>query len=154
MALLLVSAVPLRVLKMAAAGDPGCAESYRSPLAARYASREMCFLFSDRYKFQTWRQLWLWLAEAEQVTVQAPCVEGGHGRSTCCLGNSPRDRHILWRTSVWAKLWEFASFHRAFQVECYLFLAGSGLKALPAKPSDMSSSPGTACWARRYLTSL
>uniref|UniRef100_A0A8C6IDZ4 Adenylosuccinate lyase n=1 Tax=Mus spicilegus TaxID=10103 RepID=A0A8C6IDZ4_MUSSI len=52
---------------MAAAGDPGSAESYRSPLAARYASREMCFLFSDRYKFQTWRQLWLWLAEAEQT---------------------------------------------------------------------------------------
>uniref|UniRef100_A0A0G2JFI8 Adenylosuccinate lyase n=1 Tax=Mus musculus TaxID=10090 RepID=A0A0G2JFI8_MOUSE len=52
---------------MAASGDPGSAESYRSPLAARYASREMCFLFSDRYKFQTWRQLWLWLAEAEQT---------------------------------------------------------------------------------------
>lgn len=52
---------------MAASGDPTCAESYRSPLAARYASHEMCFLFSDRYKFQTWRQLWLWLAEAEQT---------------------------------------------------------------------------------------
>uniref|UniRef100_D3ZW08 Adenylosuccinate lyase n=1 Tax=Rattus norvegicus TaxID=10116 RepID=D3ZW08_RAT len=52
---------------MAASGDPACAESYRSPLAARYASHEMCFLFSDRYKFQTWRQLWLWLAEAEQT---------------------------------------------------------------------------------------
>ncbi|GAB5574283.1 adenylosuccinate lyase isoform X2 [Prionailurus iriomotensis] len=26
----------------------------------------MCFVFSDRYKFRTWRQLWLWLAEAEQ----------------------------------------------------------------------------------------
>lgn len=54
--------------KMAAAGDLGGPESYRSPLASRYASPEMCFLFSDRYKFQTWRQLWLWLAEAEQVT--------------------------------------------------------------------------------------
>ncbi|CAO2601759.1 Adenylosuccinate lyase [Lemmus lemmus] len=51
---------------MAAAGEPGGPESYRSPLASRYASHEMCFLFSDRYKFQTWRQLWLWLAEAEQ----------------------------------------------------------------------------------------
>ena len=27
----------------------------------------MCFLFSDKYKFQTWRQLWLWLVEAEQA---------------------------------------------------------------------------------------
>lgn len=71
---------------MAASGDPACAESYRSPLAARYASHEMCFLFSDRYKFQTWRQLWLWLAEAEQVTGRAPCLDRGHGPSTCCLG--------------------------------------------------------------------
>lgn len=59
---------------MAAGGDCGGREaacgydSYRSPLASRYASPEMCFLFSDKYKFLTWRQLWLWLAEAEQVT--------------------------------------------------------------------------------------
>ncbi|KAB1270535.1 Adenylosuccinate lyase [Camelus dromedarius] len=58
---------------MAAGGDRGgreeaCGhESYRSPLASRYASPEMCFVFSDRYKFRTWRQLWLWLAEAEQT---------------------------------------------------------------------------------------
>uniref|UniRef100_A0A8C2YUN5 Adenylosuccinate lyase n=1 Tax=Chinchilla lanigera TaxID=34839 RepID=A0A8C2YUN5_CHILA len=42
-------------------------DTYRSPLASRYASPEMCFLFSDRNKFRTWRQLWLWLAEAEQT---------------------------------------------------------------------------------------
>ncbi|XP_051818047.1 adenylosuccinate lyase [Antechinus flavipes] len=41
-------------------------DTYRSPLAARYASPEMCFLFSDAHKFQTWRLLWLLLAEAEQ----------------------------------------------------------------------------------------
>ncbi|KAM5250979.1 adenylosuccinate lyase [Hipposideros larvatus] len=58
---------------MAAGGDRGCQQaacgydSYRSPLASRYASPEMCFVFSDRYKFRTWRQLWLWLAEAEQT---------------------------------------------------------------------------------------
>jgi adenylosuccinate lyase len=53
---------------MAAGGDSGGPDCYRSPLASRYASPEMCFVFSDRYKFRTWRQLWLWLAEAEQVT--------------------------------------------------------------------------------------
>ncbi|XP_025782820.1 adenylosuccinate lyase isoform X4 [Puma concolor] len=58
---------------MAEGGDRGgqqaaCGhDSYRSPLASRYASPEMCFVFSDRYKFRTWRQLWLWLAEAEQT---------------------------------------------------------------------------------------
>uniref|UniRef100_A0A8C4L8D9 Adenylosuccinate lyase n=1 Tax=Equus asinus TaxID=9793 RepID=A0A8C4L8D9_EQUAS len=52
---------------MAASGDRGGPDSYRSPLASRYASPEMCFVFSERYKFRTWRQLWLWLAEAEQT---------------------------------------------------------------------------------------
>lgn len=58
---------------MAEAGDRGgqqaaCGhDSYCSPLASRYASPEMCFMFSDRCKFRTWRQLWLWLAEAEQA---------------------------------------------------------------------------------------
>uniref|UniRef100_A0A8C5KXH5 Adenylosuccinate lyase n=1 Tax=Jaculus jaculus TaxID=51337 RepID=A0A8C5KXH5_JACJA len=56
---------------MAEAGDRGGLDSYRSPLASRYASPEMCFVFSDRFKFRTWRQLWLWLAEAEQVTCAA-----------------------------------------------------------------------------------
>ncbi|XP_014648718.1 PREDICTED: adenylosuccinate lyase isoform X2 [Ceratotherium simum simum] len=58
---------------MAASGDrggqqAGCGyDSYRSPLASRYASPEMCFVFGERYKFRTWRQLWVWLAEAEQT---------------------------------------------------------------------------------------
>uniref|UniRef100_A0A2K5E8K5 Adenylosuccinate lyase n=1 Tax=Aotus nancymaae TaxID=37293 RepID=A0A2K5E8K5_AOTNA len=52
---------------MSAGGDHGSPDTYRSPLASRYASPEMCFVFSDRYKFRTWRQLWLWLAEAEQA---------------------------------------------------------------------------------------
>jgi len=38
---------------------------YENPLIARYASREMAALWSDRRKFTTWRRLWVWLAEAE-----------------------------------------------------------------------------------------
>ena len=33
-----------------------------------HLSKEMQFNFSDKKKFSTWRRLWLWLAEAEQVT--------------------------------------------------------------------------------------
>lgn len=40
-------------------------ESYQTPLNTRYSSKEMQFNFSDQKKFSTWRQLWLWLAEAE-----------------------------------------------------------------------------------------
>ncbi|MGE3536654.1 MAG: adenylosuccinate lyase [Candidatus Tectimicrobiota bacterium] len=38
---------------------------YLNPLTERYASTEMRWLFSPQYKFQTWRRLWVALAEAE-----------------------------------------------------------------------------------------
>lgn len=40
--------------------------SYESPLASRYASPEMLYLFSPQKKFGTWRRLWLALAKAEK----------------------------------------------------------------------------------------
>ena len=39
---------------------------YESPLASRYASDEMLYLFSPDKKFSTWRKLWIALARAEQ----------------------------------------------------------------------------------------
>jgi adenylosuccinate lyase len=40
-------------------------DNYSSPLASRYASSDMRFLFSPQMKFSTWRRLWLALAEGE-----------------------------------------------------------------------------------------
>ncbi len=40
--------------------------SYESPLASRYASPEMLYLFSADKKFSTWRRLWVALARAEK----------------------------------------------------------------------------------------
>ena len=40
-------------------------DTYESPLSARYAGREMKYIFSPDKKFKTWRKLWIALAEAE-----------------------------------------------------------------------------------------
>lgn len=40
-------------------------DRYSNPLTERYASPEMSRIFSARFKFGTWRRLWLALAEAE-----------------------------------------------------------------------------------------
>jgi adenylosuccinate lyase len=41
-------------------------DRYTHPLTDRYASAEMSRLFSPQFKFETWRRLWLWLAEEEK----------------------------------------------------------------------------------------
>ena len=40
-------------------------DTYESPLASRYASKEMLYIFSPDKKFSTWRRLWIALARAE-----------------------------------------------------------------------------------------
>ncbi|MFN0011927.1 MAG: lyase family protein [Phycisphaerales bacterium] len=52
-------------------------DTYTSPLAERNASPEMLRLWSARHKFNTWRRIWLAVAEAQhEVTAQ-----GGPGAS-------------------------------------------------------------------------
>jgi adenylosuccinate lyase len=42
-------------------------DTYVSPLASRNASPEMLRIWSARHKFQTWRRIWLAVAEAQQA---------------------------------------------------------------------------------------
>jgi adenylosuccinate lyase len=48
---------------------------YENPLVRRYASAEMSRIFSDAYKFGTWRRLWLALAEAQaELGLEVPAA--------------------------------------------------------------------------------
>lgn len=42
-------------------------ERYISPFSTRYASKEMQYVFSEEFKFRTWRRLWIALAKAEKA---------------------------------------------------------------------------------------
>ena len=41
-------------------------DAYVSPLSTRYSSREMQYIFSEKFKFTTWRRLWVALAKTER----------------------------------------------------------------------------------------
>ncbi len=41
-------------------------DKYISPFSTRYASKEMQAIFSDNFKFRTWRRVWIALARAEK----------------------------------------------------------------------------------------
>ncbi|MEK6796111.1 MAG: adenylosuccinate lyase [Spirochaetota bacterium] len=42
-------------------------DTYSTPLSERYASKAMLSVFSDDFKFTTWRRLWIALAEEEKT---------------------------------------------------------------------------------------
>lgn len=52
-------------------------DTYSSPLASRNASPEMLRLWSPRHKFNTWRKIWLAVAEAQHELSRAPSVSEG-----------------------------------------------------------------------------
>lgn len=42
-------------------------KQYQTPLASRYASQEMSYLFSPHFKYTTWRKLWVALAKGQKA---------------------------------------------------------------------------------------
>lgn len=59
-------------------------DTYVSPLASRNASQQMLRLWSQRHKFNTWRRIWLAVAEAQHEigSVSAPDGSRGSGEGT------------------------------------------------------------------------
>ena len=56
-------------------------DRYQTPLAERYASKEMQYIFSPDMKFKTWRRLWIALAETEKGIIHL-------GATSCYVGDN------------------------------------------------------------------
>ncbi len=66
-------------------------DTYTSPLAARNASAEMLRLWSPRHKFNTWRRVWLAVAQAQhEVTKDWGSASSEGGRSASDGSDGPR----------------------------------------------------------------
>ncbi len=69
---------------------PSAYDTYTSPLATRNASPEMLRLWSARHKFNTWRRIWLAVAEAQhELTARAPDSERAPSASSGGAGSAP-----------------------------------------------------------------
>ena len=72
---------------------------YQSPLASRYASDEMLYLFSADKKFSTWRRLWVALARAE-MELGLPITEEQVGEMECHLDDINYDAAARWEKEL------------------------------------------------------
>ena len=70
---------------------------YQTPLAERYATREMLENFSPRERYRTWRRLWIALAEAEAETLAFVAQHVDSGVSPMCGNSIGQDRRFLAR---------------------------------------------------------
>ena len=77
--------------------------TYHTPLVSRYASKDMCYNFSDQKKFSTWRRLWLYLATVEKVRAPLPSHAGEQQYfDQCRIGIRKLRYMLLWMSLLGA----------------------------------------------------
>lgn len=64
-------------------------DTYTSPLAERNASPEMLRLWSPRHKFNTWRKIWLAVADAQHELTRGPSERAPSASSGTTSSTSP-----------------------------------------------------------------
>nr|VZI53700.1 unnamed protein product [Spirometra erinaceieuropaei] len=87
-------------------------EVFESPLNSRYASSAMKFNFSARRKVTLWRQLWIWLAEAQKelgVEITDEQLEEMRGKMNDIDFEKAALEEVQRRHDVMAHVYVFAS---------------------------------------------
>jgi adenylosuccinate lyase len=77
---------------------PSPYDTYSSPLASRNASKQMLELWSPRHKFNTWRRIWLAVAEA-QCEMTNPRLDS-KGAPSASSGSGPTTKPLVTREQV------------------------------------------------------
>ncbi|MBX9735377.1 MAG: adenylosuccinate lyase [Phycisphaerales bacterium] len=77
---------------------PSPYDTYSSPLASRNASKQMLELWSPRHKFNTWRRIWLAVAEAQCEMTNPPL--GDKGAPSASSGSGPTTKPLVTREQV------------------------------------------------------
>ncbi len=81
-----------------AAATPSPYDTYTSPLASRNASKQMLELWSPRHKFNTWRRIWLAVAEAQCEMTNPPL--DSKGAPSASSGSGPTTKPLVTREQV------------------------------------------------------
>lgn len=85
-------------------------DEYRSPLVTRYAGREMRRLFSERHRIETWRRLWIGLAESQRelgLPISAEQIEAMHKSATVIDFDKAAEYEARFRHDVMAHVHAF-----------------------------------------------
>ena len=85
-------------------------DEYRSPLVTRYAGGEMRRLFSERHRIETWRRLWIGLAESQRelgLPINEEQIEAMHKAATIIDFDKAAEYEARFRHDVMAHVHAF-----------------------------------------------
>ncbi len=85
-------------------------DEYRSPLVTRYAGVEMRRLFSERHRIETWRRLWIGLAESQKelgLEINDEQIEAMHKAATIIDFDKAAEYEARFRHDVMAHVHAF-----------------------------------------------
>lgn len=85
-------------------------QEYKSPFSERYSSSDMQYIFSEEFKFKTWRKLWIALAESEKelgLDISDEAIEEMKKNAYNLNMETAREREKITRHDVMSHVYAF-----------------------------------------------